>query len=697
MRNPFSWENFKFVSDIRPPASDDDSVRPNLKNSPLLKKKNPLNKRDLINTKPKIEKIDPVATAGEKKFTRNLTLIILAFLAIGGIMLFSTLHSYRKSVVRSLTENIEHLRTQTENFSLLPSQTGEPSTLPPPPPKANPAQEFASSFWPLLKESLGAYQDFQNLTSEANTLFSKVSSLTEVLPNLLFKQKGAEIIAEFEVVNQNLKSIIEKNSSIASRVSHLKDFSGSSFDFYLPFQTDLSRYQSFLESFIAWLKSPEDHHLLVLFLNPSEMRPGGGFLGSYADVTLNQGNILSIDVRDVNDIDNSFKSKIIPPKPVQAIASRWKAADSNWFFDFPSSARATLQFAEGSELYSKSKTSFDGVIALSAHVLGDILKVVGPVEISEEKITLDHENFIYEIQKEVQTSRAAGESYPKKILESATPFILERISNLDSAQKSELFALFRDWFATKDLMIYFKDPEFQKFFSSLRISGEVYEIPQNFVGDYLSIVNANLGGGKTDIFIDQNIDLQSQINDDGTVSNKLKITRDHEGDEAKSWWYRVANQNYLTIFTPKDARLDDFAGGEAKTIKPPVNYKTAGYLTDPLISEIESSEKDFLTFPNLKTYQAFGKNIFALWTKTDLGKKSEMTLEYVNRLPNPLQVGQTYQFIFERQAGASGHYRFDISAPIGFVWKENNLPIFEYVSSDPPGRLVLDLTLKKPD
>lgn len=696
MKSPFNWENFRSVSDIRPPSDGGKLNDPKIKKSPLLKKKDPLSKKDLINTKPKIEAESPIREK-KKKFTRNLTLVIIAFIAIGGVMLFSSLYNYRQNVVQSLADNIDHLRQTTENFDILNNLQGEPKTPPAPTLKGSPAQEFASNFWPLLKESLNTYKDFQGLSTEASSLFSQVSSLAENFPNLIFKQKGPEIIAQLEAVNISLKAIIEKNSSLATRVSNLKDFSGSGFDFYLPFQTDLSRYQTFLESLITWLKSESNRHILVLFLNPSELRPGGGFLGSYADITLNQGNILNIEVHDVNDVDRGLTAKIIPPKPVQVIASRWKTADSNWFFDFPSSAKATLQLAETSELYSKPNITFDGVIAVSAEVVGDLLGVVGPIELKEEKITLDKENFLFEIQKEIQTGRAEGESYPKKILQSATPFILEKISNLDSNQKTQLFSLVRDWFYKKDTVVYFKDPEFQKMFSSLNISGEVYQIPNNFIGDYLAVVNANLGGGKTDIFINQTIDLQSQINDDGTVSNKLKISRDHTGDEAKSWWYRVANQNYLNVYTLKDARLEDFSGGIAKSIKAPVNYKTGNYITNPLVLEIESTEKDFLVFPNLKTYHAFGKNIFATWTKTEIGKKSEVSIEYVNRLPNPLQIGQTYQFVFEKQSGASGNYKFDISAPIGFVWKENNLPIYEYVSKDPPGRLIIPLTLKVPD
>ena len=47
--------------------------------------------------------------------------------------------------------------------------------------------------------------------------------------------------------------------------------------------------QKFLDAFIPWLSSPVPHHVLVMLQNPSEIRPAGGFLGSYADITIASG------------------------------------------------------------------------------------------------------------------------------------------------------------------------------------------------------------------------------------------------------------------------------------------------------------------------------------------------------------------------------------------------------------------------
>ena len=97
---------------------------------------------------------------------------------------------------------------------------------------------------------------------------------------------------------------------------------------------------------------PAPHHILVMLQNPSEIRPAGGFLGSYADVTIASGTITDISVHDIADVDMAFTQKIVPPKPLQLEVARLRPADANWFFDFPSSASKTISFFNESSLYS---------------------------------------------------------------------------------------------------------------------------------------------------------------------------------------------------------------------------------------------------------------------------------------------------------------------------------------------------------
>ena len=131
---------------------------------------------------------------------------------------------------------------------------------------------------------------------------------------------------------------------------------------FLSLRTEMGNAEDFLDAFVPWLSSPSPHHVLVLFQNPSEIRPAGGFLGSYADVTIQGGNIEDIAVHDVADVDTAFKENIVPPKPLQAEVSRFRPADANWFFDFGDSASETISFFERSDLYAASSTKFDAAL-----------------------------------------------------------------------------------------------------------------------------------------------------------------------------------------------------------------------------------------------------------------------------------------------------------------------------------------------
>ncbi len=683
----FDPKKLPLVSDIRALRQSSDNP------SSILKKRNPFSRKDLINAK-----FEPEAASKnrEKSFRKNLTISIIAFVAIGGVMIFSSLSNFRKEVMNSLESDIDQFRSQTLNFDLLnnsSSLTGVASNdrLD----VDDPIKEFGIKFWPVLKNSFGTYKSFKDLSGQVGLLLNKVDSLSNNLLPWFFNQKGNLLIKELEDTNQIIKSILTKSSDLSSTASRLKDFSVLDLDFYLPLQTELSQYQKFLEALITWLKLPGDRHLFVMMLNPSEIRPGGGFLGSYVDLSLSNGSLKSLNVHDINDIDRELDLKVVPPKPIQTIASRWKTADANWFFDFPSSAKQVIQFAENSNLYKKDHITFDGVIAISADLVKDLLSLTGPVKLDELNLTIESNNFLSEIQKEIQTKREAQDSYPKKILKDLVPVLAQKLQALDANKKQQLLQLLGNWFEKKDIIFFSSNPEIQQFLQNLNLSGAVFELPQNFIGDYLAVINSNLGGGKTDLFIDQKVYFSSQVNEDGTTSNHLNIERSHHGQEGKYSWYKVPNQNYLEVFTLEGARLDNFSGGIVKKIKNPLDYKKASYIVNPLVSEIESSRRDFLNYPEVESFNAFGKGVFAAWTKTEVGKKSEIVFDYANHLPSSLSEGKIYQFIFEKQPGSKGEYKFEISAPIGFIWKENNLPIFEYNSSDPPGRLIINLTLKK--
>ncbi len=556
------------------------------------------------------------------------------------------------------------------------------------------------------------------VAKEGTTIAEEVGFFGNNLPDLLLDQKGDEIISRLKNIQSSLGAISGQSDKLSLGATKLNSLAPSDFDFYIPLKLDLARYKSFLDSFLGWLTSDSPRHLLVLFQNPSEIRPAGGFLGSYADVTVDNANIIGVDIRDVNDATKSFDAKIIPPKPLQAEITGWKAADANWFFDFSRSASQVIKFMEMSKMYastsqstgaSSTATVFDGALAVSPRVIGDILKITGPVAVSSTRAVLDEDNFLLELQKIVQQGQASHATYPKVVLKELAANVLEKVRALDAFKKQEFFGLVYNWLQTKDIMLYFKDAELEGFLDYYGFSGKSHELMPDFEGDYLAIVDANLGGGKSDIFVKQDVELQSQISADGMVSDHLVISREHQGAKGKYWWYKTPNLDYLQLFLSPSSELVNFKGGVEKNITPPINYTKNGYVADDYVAALESSTEKVFNYPAVSVHPESGKKVFATWSKIAVGEKVRIVFDYKSRLYLAPADGTKYQFVFDKQAGTSRHYSFTISAPVGFIFRETNSPAYTYEASDPapvggftssttngvPGRLILNLTLKK--
>lgn len=625
----------------------------------------------------------PYWTAG-RIFWAAFILIV----AGGAIFLFKRYYENRTALERA-AKSFEEFQSRVQNES-----SSKPGT--------NKISEFLgiagipdiNAIPPLLKNAGRIYKNIQEFSVRGLALTEEAAALQNNWPEFVFQKKGDKLIASLEGVRENIAKMLEIQIELSSLQPELKNLLPIDSGEYLSLELELSRAKNFLDTLISWLKSPEEHRLLVFFYNPSEIRPGGGFLGSYAELIIRNANAESIEVYDINDADRELQTKIIPPKQLQLIVKNWCAADANWFFDFADSAQKTIAFLEASAKYRSRKVLFEGAFAITPKVISDLLALSGPIELGPG-LVIDKTNFVTEIQKQVQIKQASRASYPKQILQKLTPLLLAKLTNLEPENKKEVPELLSEWIQKKDFLLYFKNSAAESFLDVYNLTNRVFSLPQNFYGDYLAVVNANIGGGKSDLFIKQKILLQSQLTNEGSVNNHLVITRKHEAKESDQWWYRTTNQNYLKIFTPPGVMLINTNGSILKKISQPVNYKKEGYSADPQVEAVESTLKTNFNFPEVESFIEYGKNVFAGWSKTPRGETSTLIFDYSRRLPNLPAAGETYQFIFEKQTGAQGDYKFEISAPVGFRFKENSLPVFEYETDDPPGRLILTLTLEK--
>lgn len=561
-----------------------------------------------------------------------------------------------------------------------------------------------SVFGSLFQGGAHTISSFGNLATELASFSGDLGALQADGFVFATTGQGSAFINDLSSLRDTMRAISSSSNALSAAVPVTGISTiGSDASTYLALQSQLADAGSFLNSLIPWLSAPQPHHLLVFLDNPSEIRPGGGFLGSYADVTLANGNVTDISVHDIADADLAFHPNIVPPKQLQLIVTHWRPADANWFFDFPTSASKTIQFFEQSDLYAATGTAtttapIDGAIAVTPQIVSDLLSLTGPVSIGKPATTFTADNFLVQIQKIVQQGQATDVTYPKQVLRDLSAAIFADLASSTASEQAALFADAGNWITDRDVMAYFTDPALENFADEYGASGAVYELPQKFNGDYLGVVDANVGGGKSDLYVSSTVQYTAEINADGTLTGHVVVTRTDNANKSPYWWYKTTNQDYFELFVPIGTALTNESGGVVKNITPPVNYARSGYSTDPLVASIEASTTPLFSYPAVSTHAESGKAVFATWSTVKPGASTKLTFDYSHQLFLPPDVGVQYQFVFDKQAGTSREYKIEIDAPLGYVFAENNLASFTYDSAKDgpmPGRLTVNLTLEK--
>ena len=139
----------------------------------------------------------------------------------------------------------------------------------------------------------------------------------------------------------------------------------------------------------------EPQTYLLLLQNTGELRPTGGFWGTYGVMTVKDGEIVSLDTDDIYAVDVLSIGHIdtAPPEPLKKYlgVDTWYLRDKNWSPDVPTSVRTgfaayaeEIAFASSpTQTGSIPATEFDGAILITPAVGEALLAALGPMRVGE--------------------------------------------------------------------------------------------------------------------------------------------------------------------------------------------------------------------------------------------------------------------------------------------------------------------------
>lgn len=386
----------------------------------------------------------------------------------------------------------------------------------------------------------------------------------------------------------------------------------------------------------------------VLFQNDNELRPAGGFIGSLALLTVDQGKISAIEIPAGGsyDFQGQLTEHVLSPRPLQLINPRWQLQDANWFPDWKTSAAKAAWFLEAA-----GYPSVDGVIGLQASALPKLLNVLGPIEFPEPGATITSANALAEIQKAVELEYDKTKNNPKEYIAQLAPRVLARILAADTGDWLKILEIVNEEVEQKNILFYFSREEYNQQFAARRWQPEILQTK----GDYLSIIHANIGGGKTDGVIEETWRDNVSIAENGEATVELVIKRSHRGDP-QDYFAGVNNVDYVRVYAPLGSVLvsaEGFKQPAAELFEKAEDY----YQPDQTLAAIEGRVViDEATGTRIN--QEYGKTVFGNWLQTAAGQTTEVKIKY--KLPfrikpfdlvNP-EHKTGYALIMQKQAGA---------------------------------------------
>jgi len=556
-----------------------------------------------------------------------------------------------------------------------------------------------SRFMPYLSKlsSGSALAKSGKNVSKIGVVATEMLSELEALKDSAKAEQQISLLAVFENSDRKIKEIavlLQETENELAKVN-LDDVPADQRERFSEMRSKLPEINVFLDGFIKEGKIFTDvlggngpRKYLFLFQNNQEMRPTGGFVGSYGVLEISNGHVRNFFIDGIFNPDGQLREKVVPPAPIQKISAAWSLHDSNWFPDFPVSAEKACWFYE-----KTGGPTVDGVITMTPTVMQKLLEITGPIDMPDYGVTIDKDNFVEKVQYEVEVDYDKEENRPKKILSDLAPLILDRlVSSSRLSNIAKTLGVLVDSLDEKHILIYSKNYEIQKILSERGWTGEVLETGK----DYLSVINTNINGYKTDGVVEESINHQAEIQSDGSIIDTVTITRHHNGGNSSYEWWNKVNADYMRVYVPKGALLLSAEGHTREFNSPPLDYDALKFKRDPqVLMEEASIEVDEKT--GTRIYEDAGKTVFANWAY--VSPQETVTVKYTYLLPFKFDLNfkdesiETYSLLVQKQSGSLGSrlsHKFQYPKDLRTVWAYPEEKV-EKINESPEGKEILHL------
>lgn len=310
---------------------------------------------------------------------------------------------------------------------------------------------------------------------------------------------------------------------------------------------------------------------LVIFQNDNELRPTGGFMTAYAVIYVENGKVTQEKSDDIYEMDKKFTRK--PPIPAElgrylTTETRWNLRDMN--ID-PSFKASMDTFYEYYQLVPGEPKDIDGIIAVDTVMLEKILEVIGPVELpgygtftTETVPQCDCPQIIYALSEIIDRPTPYIREDRKGILAPLMQGIIAKTYATPRQSWPLLAQIAWEGTQSRHAQFYFFDETEQQAAELIGVAGVIPDMKTP--GDYLTVIDANLGGAKSNLFTETEGVVTVESVADGKVTKEVELTyrNTHAGSncnlEAGLLCLNATMNMWSRWYVPKGVEIIEAAG-----------------------------------------------------------------------------------------------------------------------------------------
>lgn len=313
---------------------------------------------------------------------------------------------------------------------------------------------------------------------------------------------------------------------------------------------------------------------LVLAQDPAELRPTGGFIGTYGLVTFEDGRLTERQFHDVYTLDAQEGLPYV--QPPDALRDHllgdfpWQLADANWSPDFPTSAQEAVRLYE----LESGDNDIDAVVGITTFAIDRLLEVTGPVHVPKYDVSVHAGETT--MTALANTRRSTDPDVNRKqFLDDFGAAVLDALFDVPPSEWPKLLSTIGDAGGERLVTVWFEDPTLQAAVEGTPWAGEVRQDP----ADYLLVVDANQAPtSKYNLAVTRSMDLDVRLDAEGGARSTLTLTYQNDAGKAgepygslREWSTQPDGilATYLRVLTPRGSEIETVDGGGLLPVSAP--------------------------------------------------------------------------------------------------------------------------------